>query len=84
MKTEPILNAFFAAAVFLTAVFAVPFAALAQEDKPEVFLTMEGTLNGQGKFVFTGDTIRYAPGEHQAPADVTVDGKPWTDLNQPF
>ncbi len=56
-----------------------------QPDEPEVILTLEGTLNASGKFVFTGDTIRYdAPGEHQAPSDVTIDGKPWKDLNQPF
>ena len=68
----------------LLAFFAASCTAPPQADAPEVFLTLEGTLNGQGKFLFRGDTIRYAPGEHQAPADVTIDGRPWKDLNQPF
>ena len=102
MKTKSIRSMFFAVvAIILTAVTAAPFAALAQEseqvkpaaptaqeDEPEVSLTLEGNYIGQVTFVFTGDTIRY---EHRtfapiypAPTDVTVDGKPWKDLDQPF
>ena len=62
--------------------------AFAQENEPEVNLTLEGTYTGQVTFVLTGDTVRY---EHHtiapiypAPTDVTVDGKPWKDLDQPF
>ncbi|MBP5435202.1 hypothetical protein J6Z39_05215, partial [bacterium] len=73
MKTKSIRSMFFAVvAIFLTA---VPFAALAQEEEPEVSLTLEGNYIGQVTFVFTGDTIRY---EHRtfapiypAPTDVT-------------
>ena len=62
--------------------------AFAQENEPEVILTLEGNYKGQVTFVLTGDTVRY---EHRtiapiypAPTDVTVDGKPWKDLDQPF
>ena len=89
MKMKSIRSAFFAVvAVILTALTAVPFAALAQEDNSEVILTLEGTYKGQVKFVFTGDTIRYEPRTfapiYPAPTGVTVDGMPWTDLGQPF
>lgn len=60
-------------------------AASAQEEAPEVILTLEGTCSGQVTFVFSGDTIRYKPNEmYPAPTGVTVDGKPWTDPDQPF
>ena len=60
-------------------------AAAAQEEAPEVILTLEGTCSGQVTFVFSGDTIRYKPNEmYPAPTGVTVDGKPWTDPDQPF
>ena len=78
------VNSFAAILWALLAFFAASCSAPPQADAPEVFLTLEGTLNGQGKFLFRGDTIRYAPGEHQAPADVTIDSRPWKDLNQPF
>jgi len=72
--------------IFLS--FVATLAAFAQSDGPEVILTLEGNYVGQVHFVFTDDTIRY---EHRtilpiypAPTDVTVDGKPWTDLDQPF
>ena len=89
MKTESIRSMIFAiVAAFLTAVTAAPSAALAQEEEPEVTLTLEGNYKGQVTFVLTGDEIRY---EHRtiapiypAPTDVTVDGKPWKDLDQPF
>jgi len=89
MKMKSIRSAFFAVvAVILTALTAVPFAALAQEDNSEVILTLEGTYKGQVKFVFIGDTIRYEPRTfapiYPAPTGVTVDGMPWTDLGQPF
>lgn len=68
--------------------FAVFPVAFAQENEPEVILTLEGNYKGQVTFVLTGDTVRY---EHRtivpiypAPTDVTVDGKPWKDLDQPF
>ena len=68
--------------------FVAMLAAFAQSDGPEVILTLEGTYKGQVKFVFTGDTIRYEPRTfapiYPAPTGVTVDGKPWTDLDQPF
>lgn len=60
-------------------------AASAQEEAPEVILSLEGTCSGQVTFVFSGDTIRYKPSELcPAPTGVTVDGKPWTDPDQPF
>ena len=75
-------------AVFLAAIITFPFAATAQVNKREVILTLEGTYNGQVKFIFTGDTIQYSPSllypNYPAPTDITVDGKPWKDLDHPF
>ena len=74
-------------ALFLAA-FA-PFAALAQE----LTLELEFTLNGRGRgtFTFQGDTIVYRHsvrpgrrGEYQYPADVTLNGLLWEDLDEPF
>ena len=74
--------------VFLAVAVAAATAAPAQAEEPEVTLTLEGNYKGQVKFVFTGDTIRYEhrtiPPIYPYPTDVTVDGKPWTDLDQPF
>ncbi|MBQ7731412.1 MAG: hypothetical protein IJT68_06200 [Lentisphaeria bacterium] len=64
---------------------AVPFAAFAQSDAPkEVTLTLEGTFDGQDNFDFEENTIRLRHMSFQMPTGVTVDGKPWADLNKPF
>ncbi len=84
-KSVSTIAAILCGTVLAFAVFPVAFA---QENEPEVILTLEGNYKGQVTFVLTGDTVRY---EHRtivpiypAPTDVTVDGKPWKDLDQPF
>ena len=71
----------------------VPFAVSAQSDSPEVTLTLKFTVKGpaRGTFTFSGDEITYRHvvrpgriGENKYPEDVTVDGKPWEDLQRPF
>ena len=86
---ESIRSIFFAVvAVFLAVVTTAPFTAPAQENEPEVILTLEGNYIGQVQFVFTGDTILYEPRTiapiYPAPVDVTVNGKPWKGPDQPF
>ncbi len=64
---------------------AVPITVRAQSDAPkEVTLTLEGTFDGQDNFDFIGNTIRFRHISFQKPTGVTVDGKPWADLNKPF
>ncbi|MDD6337333.1 MAG: serpin family protein [Lentisphaeria bacterium] len=71
----------------------VPFAVSAQSDSGEVTLMLKFTVNGraEGTFTFAGDEITYRHtvrpgriGENKYPEDITVDGKPWEDLQQPF
>lgn len=47
-------------------------------------ITMEGIIDGKGTFIFEGDTIRYRHELHDRPTAVSVNGKPWDDLDKPF
>ena len=52
----------------------------------EITLTIKGRIYG-GKFVFRGNTIVFDSNprvEPLWPKDITVDGRPWKDLSQPF
>ena len=60
----------------------MPFAASA--GSAEITLTLKGTFDGRGVFVFEGNTIRYKHETHLEPVNVTVDGTPWDDLKTPF
>ena len=73
-----------------------PAKATAQTDGNDLILT--GTLHGSTTFLLRPDSIEFAPNRESAngyrerdnkaafPTDVTVNGKPWTDLNpeKPF
>lgn len=50
----------------------------------EITLTLKGNFDGRGVFIFEGNTIRYKHELQLEPANVTVDGAPWTDLKTPF
>lgn len=66
-------------------VSAIPFALRAQSDvAKEITVTLEGTFDGQDNFVFMGNTIRFRHISYQKPTGVTVDGKPWENLDEPF
>lgn len=60
----------------------MPFAVSA--GSAEITLTLKGTFDGRGVFVFEGNTIRYKHETHLEPVNVTVDGTPWDDLKTPF
>ena len=47
-------------------------------------LVLEGTFEGSGAFLFMGNMIAYSHKDGEYPADVKVDGKPWTDLTKPL
>ena len=47
-------------------------------------ITLEGIIDGEGTFIFEGDTIQYRHGLFDRPAAVSVNGKPWDDLSKPF
>lgn len=50
----------------------------------ETFVIFEGIIDGRGTFTFQKDKILYNHLEWDYPADVTVNGKPWKNLNEPF
>ena len=50
----------------------------------EITLTLKGNFDGRGVFIFEGNTIRYKHELQLEPANVTVDGAPWTDLSKAF
>ena len=47
-------------------------------------LVLEGTFEGRGAFLFMGNMIAYSHKDGEYPANVKVDGKPWTDLTKPL
>ncbi len=51
------------------------------EETPVFF---EGIIDGRGTFTFQKDKILYNHLEWDYPADVTINGKPWKNLNEPF
>ena len=55
------------------------------DDTKEIFVKLTAKMNGRGVFLFEGDAIRYRhESEADLPQDVTVNGKKWDDLAQPF
>lgn len=50
----------------------------------ETFVLFEGIIDGRGTFTFQNDKILYNHLEWNYPADVTINGKPWKNLNEPF
>ena len=56
----------------------------APDNSGEITLTIEGKIYG-GIFEFEGNTIRFNNMIfYDWPEDITVDGKPWTDVTKPF
>ena len=56
----------------------------APDNSGEITLTIEGKIYG-GIFGFEGNTIRFNNMIfYDWPEDITVDGKPWTDVTKPF
>ncbi len=51
--------------------------------EPDI-LVLEGTFNGYGSFHFAGGLIVYSHKDGAYPTNVTINGQPWTDLNQPL
>lgn len=53
-------------------------------DGEETLVVFEGIIDGRGSFTFQKDKILYNHLEWDYPADVTINGKPWKNLNEPF
>jgi tetratricopeptide (TPR) repeat protein len=53
-------------------------------DEKDRSILIEGTIDGSGAFVFDGSTVRYRHGSFREPDDIKINGKPWTDLSEPF
>lgn len=47
-------------------------------------VVLRGTIDGDGTFVFQGDKIVYRNGSYNYPTNVTVSGKTWRNLDEPF
>lgn len=45
---------------------------------------LEGDIDGQGTFVFQNNQISYLHSMFDYPRNVTINGEPWEDLNEPF
>ena len=45
---------------------------------------VKGTFDGENVFIFEGKTIRYLYGNSPDPVNLSVNGRPWTDLKEPF
>lgn len=51
-------------------------------EKKEIVLA--GTFAAKSFFLFENNTIRYLHGNGSYPTEVSINGKPWSDLEQPF
>ena len=47
-------------------------------------VVLKGTIDGEGTFVFQENRIEYKHSQFEYPTDMTVDGKPWRNLREPF
>jgi len=47
-------------------------------------VAIEGNFNGKGAIVITGNKYEYQHEEFDYPSDVTINGRPWKDLKEPF
>ena len=52
------------------------------EEKKEIVLC--GTIPRKSIFFFEGNTVRYLHKSGEFPRDITINGKPWADLKEPF
>ena len=50
----------------------------------KVTVVFEGEIYGEGTFSFQKDQIVYKHSQQQYPKNVTINGEPWTDLDEPF
>lgn len=57
----------------------------AKEVEGQISVILEGIIDGKDTFVFHGGKLYLNhTNDYDMPEDVTVNGKPWTDLNEPF
>lgn len=47
-------------------------------------VVLEGTIDGKGTFTFRQDKITYQHAQFDYPTDITINGTPWNDLDEPF
>lgn len=47
-------------------------------------VVLEGTIDGEGTFTFREDKIFYRHSQFDYPEDVSINGRAWSNLNEPF
>lgn len=47
-------------------------------------IVLEGEIDGEGSFIFQDDRIVYNHSQEQYPKDIMINGKAWSNLDEPF